>query len=124
MKHAVFAVALMMSGTASAQTEMETQTTEPAPVATTSTTTTTAMPASGSVVQPGNENPEHDARNIKVISDPAVVPAGFNGTSSAGTGGPLVDPATNESVADDNYPACSAAVTDNCLQTYERRRKR
>jgi hypothetical protein len=95
------------------------------PAGTTTSTTTIAMaPASGSIVQPGNENPEHDARGIAVISDPAVVPAGFNGVAGTAQGGPLADPATGEAIdaADDSYPACSATVTDNCLQTYERGR--
>jgi hypothetical protein len=40
-------------------------------------------------------------------------------------GGPLVDPATGATIDDTNhsYPACSASVTDNCLQTYERGRR-
>ena len=81
---------------------------------TTHSTTTLAMaPASGPVVQPDNTNPELDARGIPVISDPAFVPAGFNGVATAAVGGPDVgDEATR--------PACSATVTDNCDQTYER----
>lgn len=81
-------------------------------------------PASGAIVQPGNANPEHDARGIAVISAPAVVPAGWNGITGTAVGGPLVDPATGETVsaAEDSYPACTATVTDNCLQTYERGR--
>jgi len=99
---------------------------------TTGTTTTgtmtmaSAMPAaSGPIVQPSNANPEHDARGIAVISDPAVVPAGWNGITAGAMGGPLVDPATGETLtvaADASYPACTATVTDNCLQTYERNR--
>lgn len=82
------------------------------------------MPASGSIVQPGNADPEHDARGIAVISAPAMVPAGWNGVTGTAVGGPLVDPATGETVetADASYPACTATVTDNCLQTYERGR--
>jgi hypothetical protein len=64
-----------------------------------------------SVVQPSNADPERDARGIPVISDVAFVPAGFNG-SSGGVGGP---DESNES-----YPACTAQVTDNCIQLYER----
>jgi uncharacterized protein YpuA (DUF1002 family) len=78
-------------------------------------TTTHSMPmaaASGAIVQPSNSNPERDARGIAVISDPAVVPAGFNGTTNAGMGGPVEG---NEG----SYPACSRTVTDNCIQTYE-----
>ena len=89
---------------------------------TTTTTTQVAMaPASGPVVQPGNADPEHDARGIAVISDPAVVPAGFNGVGTA-VGGPLVDPATGQTIAaaDASYPACTANETDTCVQTYER----
>src|SRR3712207_6272496 len=81
----------------------------------------TAMmtPASGQIVQPGNNNPEEDARGIAVISAPAMVPAGWNGTTGTGVGGPLVDPATGQTVSgsDTNYPACSRTVTDNCVQT-------
>ncbi len=95
-----------------AQTDM----TSPVPVST--------IPASAAVVQPSNADPEHDARGIAVISAPAVVPAGFNGVSGTAMGGPLVDPATGETVdaSDSSYPACTATVTDNCLQTYERNR--
>jgi hypothetical protein len=37
-------------------------------------------------------------------------------------GGPLVDPATGETIegADNSYPPCTANVTDNCIQLYER----
>jgi hypothetical protein len=87
----------------------------------------TAMPAaSGQVVAPSNANPEHDARGIPVISDPAVVPAGFNGTTGAGVGGPMVDPATGATVtgAETSHPACTKTVTDNCVQTYEKGRRR
>lgn len=85
-----------------------------------------AMPAGGQVVAPSNANPEHDARGIAVISDPAVVPAGFNGTAGAGVGGPMVDPATGATMtgADSSHPPCSKTVTDNCVQTYERGRRR
>jgi hypothetical protein len=90
----------------------------------TMTSQTMAMaPASGAIVQPANTDPEHDARGIAVISDPAAVPAGFNGVTTTAVGGPLADPATGEAIAaDDTYPACSATVTDNCLQAYERGR--
>ena len=90
------------------------------------TTMASAMPASGQVVAPSNANPEHDARGIAVISDPAVVPAGFNGTTGTGVGGPLVDPATGTTMtgADASHPPCSKTVTDNCVQTYERGRRR
>ena len=81
---------------------------------------TTSFAAAGSVVQPSNANPERDARGIAVISDAATVPAGWNGTAATGMGGPLVDPVSGETVADgQSYPACTATITDNCLQTYE-----
>jgi hypothetical protein len=80
---------------------------------TTTSTTYAAAPASGSVVQPSNANPEHDARGIAVISDPAFVPAGYNGVPATGVGGPVEGD-------DASYPACTATVTDNCIQLYER----
>ena len=85
-------------------------------------TTLASAPAGSRIVQPSNAAPEHDARGIAVISDPAVVPDGYNGFAGTGMGGPLVDPATGETIAaaDDNYPACTATVTDNCIQLYER----
>ena len=91
---------------------------------TTTTTTTLASAASPRVVHPSNANPERDALGIAVISDPAIVPGGYNGfagTAGTGMGGPLVDPATGETIeaADDSYPPCTATVTDNCVQTYE-----
>lgn len=79
-----------------------------------------AMP--GPVVQPGNQNPEEDARGIPVISAAAVVPPGWNGVPATGVGGPLVDPTTGEAVNDTNYPPCTAQRTDNCMQAYTRRR--
>jgi hypothetical protein len=93
-----------------------------AAIDTTATTTLAMAPASGKIVQPSNADPEHDARGIAVISDAAVVPDGYNGVSGTGMGGPLVDPATGETVerADNSYPACTATVTDNCIQLYER----
>jgi hypothetical protein len=92
-------------------------------------TLATAMPAaSDAVVQPSNANPERDARGIAVISAAAVVPAGWNGVVGTGEamGGPLLDPVTGEPVADTPAaaPACTATVTDHCLQTYERHRAR
>ena len=118
MRTAIFAAALLMGTAAIAQDYEKT-----APADTWSPTmATTSLP---SIVQPSNANPEHDARGIAVISDPAVVPAGFNGVPAAGgMGGPLTDPATGETVvaADDSYPNCTAEITDNCLQAYERGR--
>lgn len=88
-----------------------------------STHSVAMAPASGPLSQPDNSDPERDARGIAVISDAAAVPAGFNGISgTTAIGGPLADPATGEAVpgADGNYPACTASVTDNCVQLYER----
>ena len=94
------ATALVLTGSAFAQTY--------------STTTTTATtPAGSTVVQPSNANPEHDARGIAVISDPAFVPAGYNGIPATAMGGPVEGD-------DASYPACTATVTDNCIQLYER----
>jgi hypothetical protein len=91
----------------------------------TMTMATNVTPPMNPVVQPSNANPERDARGIPVISDPAVVPSGYNGTTGAGVGGPLVDPATGATVtgADASHPPCTRTVTDNCLQTYERGRR-
>jgi hypothetical protein len=100
----------------------------PPTMGTTGTATmASAMPAGGQTVAPSNANPEHDARGIAVISDPAVVPAGFNGTAGGGgVGGPMIDPATGAAMtgADTSHPPCTKTVTDNCVQTYERGRKR
>jgi hypothetical protein len=121
MKRLLLAIALTTSAAAIAQTEPEvvpdTTTTEmTAPMA--------ATPSTGSIQAPGNTNPERDARGIAVISEPAIVPAGYNGTAATGVGGPLVDPVTGEAVntTDTSHPACTAEITDNCLQTYERGR--
>ena len=117
MRTAIFAAALLVGTAAIAQ---DYDTTAPAETMT-PTMATTSLP---SIVQPSNANPEHDARGIAVISDPAVVPAGFNGVAATAMGGPLVDPVSGETVvaADDAYPNCTAEVTDNCLQAYERGR--
>ena len=142
MRTAAFAIALLMSSAAVAQTTPEAEpdmgvTAEAQPgftaavdadvPATPSAHTTAAnMPmASGPVVQADNSNPERDARGIAVISAAAVVPAGWNGVAGTAMGGPLVDPVTGATIDDTNqsYPACSASVTDNCLQTYERGRR-
>jgi hypothetical protein len=79
------------------------------------------MPAaSGAVVEPSNANPERDARGIAVISAAAVVPPGWNGTAAGeAMGGPELDAATGEPVAPESYPACTASVTDKCVQDYE-----
>lgn len=149
MKTMAFAVALLMSGAAIAQTtqpeldvdadvgvqpdgdidvdadvDVNNQSVTTQGTMTHQTMASNMAPASGAVVQPSNADPEHDARGIAVISDPAVVPAGFNGVAGAAVGGPLVDPATGETVntTDTSHPACTASVTDNCVQTYERGR--
>jgi hypothetical protein len=116
MKSTIFAIALLASGAAFAQTDTMT---DPAAAPTMMTVSST-----GQVQAPSNANPERDARGIPVISDPAIVPAGYNGTPSDGTGGPLVDPVTGEAVVstDASHPPCSRTITDNCVQTYERGR--
>jgi hypothetical protein len=86
--------------------------------------TTASNMASGQMVQPSNANPETDARGIRVISHPAMAPAGYNGGAGTAMGGPLLDPATGQAMGAPTYPACSASVTDNCVQTYERGRRR
>ena len=122
MRTIYFAAALLAGTAALAQEDMTTTPVDTAPVVADPVmpvATTAALPA---VQQPSNANPELDARGIAVISDPAVIPAGFNGTVSTAVGGPLVDPATGAEMAADSYPACTAEITDNCLQTYERGR--
>jgi hypothetical protein len=93
-----------------------------------STTGTTGMTmasnATGTVVQPSNAAPERDARGIPVISAPAIVPIGYNGTTGEAMGGPLLDPTTGQPIADSSTRACTRTVTDHCLQTYERHRAR
>jgi hypothetical protein len=100
--------------------------TMPTDTAGTMTVATNVTPPMNPVVQPSNAAPERDARGIAVISDAAVVPAGFNGTTGTGVGGPMIDPATGKAVtgADVSHPPCTATVTDNCVQTYERGRRR
>ena len=76
-------------------------------------------------VTPGNDSPERDARGIPVVSDPATAPPGTNQVVSVPSGTQTV-PAPNQQAAfatrpaDQEYPACSRTVTDNCVQTYER----
>lgn len=140
MKTAAFGLALLLSGAAFAQIDVtaESQAWEGDGLATTafeteggssgaysSPTLAEAGPVTtGAVVEPGNADPERDARGIAVISAAAVVPAGWNGTAAgAAMGGPELDPATGEPVAERDYPACTATITDKCLQTYERGRK-
>ena len=110
MKSVLFATAILFAGAAAAQT--------------TTYQTTTPTTATSQVAQPSNASPELDARGIPVISDPATVPAGFN--APPGMGGPMVDASSPPAPqpATENYPACSRTVTDNCVQTYERGRRR
>lgn len=115
--HADGTATTVSTSTANSDTDVTTTTTTGTTVVATNVT-----PPMNPVVQPSNANPEHDARGIAVISDPAVVPAGFNGTTGTGVGGPMVDPATGATVtgAETSHPACTRTVTDNCVQTYER----
>jgi len=130
VKKAFIAAALLISGTAIAQEYPATTPTPSEEMTAVQSTETVAVPtavttpASGAIVAPSNANPEHDARGIAVISDPAVVPAGFNGVVATAMGGPLLDPVTGEAIvaAETSYPNCTATVTDNCLQAYERGR--
>lgn len=128
MKSALFAAALLIGSAAGAQTaEFAAYDGDGAATAAWETEGGAAMPgavfgATGHVVEPDNSNPELDARGIAVISAPAVVPAGWNGTEADAMGGPLLDAATGETVAEVDYPACTAMVTDNCVQIYEKGR--
>jgi hypothetical protein len=115
MKTFLFAAALLTSTAAIAQTD-------PAP----NMEPVAASPA-GTTVAPSNAAPERDARGIAVISDAATAPAGFNNAPGMnGMGGPLADPSQPppQQPADASYQACSRTVTDNCVQTYERRARR
>jgi hypothetical protein len=132
MKIAALTFALLLGGAAFAQTDTASTAYEGDGIATTAWETEGSMTSGsdvaasgGSLAAPGNSNPERDARGIAVISDPAVVPAGWNGTAGSAMGGPLLDPVTGEPVeeAQETYPACTATVTDNCLQTYEKGRE-
>ena len=90
MKTAIIAVALL-SGTAALAQDIYTPPADPmTPVDATMPDSTlpdqvtpqmtTTMTPTGQVSEPSNANPEHDARGIAVISDAAMVPAGYNGT--------------------------------------------
>jgi hypothetical protein len=140
MKTFAFAVALTLSGAAFAQTpdydgdglasaawEQDGGGTAMTAEVQPGVTLATAVNATDAVVQPGNAAPRRDERGIPVISASAIVPAGWNGVAGSGEamGGPLLDPATGEPIADTTaYPACTRTVTDHCLQTYERHRAR
>ena len=129
MKIAALTIALLAGSAAFAQTD-DTTAYEGDGVATTAWETEGSVaapslsPTSGVIVVPSNADPERDARGIAVISDPAVAPVGWNGTAAGeAMGGPELDPATGEPAAPESYPACTATVTDNCLQTYEKGRR-
>jgi hypothetical protein len=142
MKTTAFAIALLFGGTALAQIDVTADTaayegdgtataafeTEGASAAGYASDTglgPTVAAATGAVVEPSNADPERDARGIAVISAAAIVPAGWNGTpAGAAMGGPELDSVTGEAVAPADYPACTASVTDKCLQTYERQAAR
>jgi hypothetical protein len=124
MRAAVFAIAILMGGTAAVAQTTDTSTTEQTQTGWTATAATPA-PTGGMVVQPSNAAPERDARGIPVISAPAVVPIGYNGTTGDAVGGPLVDPSTGQAVdTSTTMKPCTRSVTDHCLQTYERSRRR
>ncbi|HEX8222274.1 MAG TPA: hypothetical protein VF605_00495 [Allosphingosinicella sp.] len=108
------------------RTEATTGSTTTGTMTTGTTMATNVTAPMNPVVQPSNAAPERDARGIAVISDPAVVPAGFNGNAATAVGGPLVDTATGATMtgAETTHPACTRTVTDNCFQTYERGRRR
>jgi hypothetical protein len=134
MKTLAFATALLLGGAAFAQVDV----TAEAPAWDGDGAVTTAFETEGgsggaayaaasptpggaaAMVEPGNADPERDARGIPVISAAAVVPPGWNGIAAgAAMGGPELDAVTGETIAPDSYPACTATVTDKCLQTYE-----
>jgi hypothetical protein len=136
MKVLLFAAALMASGAALAQTDPAT-TDEPTATTTTtddtvadpSMTTTNTMTTSTSTVAPSNAAPERDARGIAVISAPAVAPAGTNQAVIVPPGAvvvanPNAAAAFQTQASTSSYPACTRAVTDHCVQTYERGRPR
>jgi hypothetical protein len=113
------------STTTNGDTTTQTQTGWNSTTADTATTgMTMASNATPMVVQPSNAAPERDARGIRVISAAAIVPIGYNGTTGAAMGGPLLDPTTGQPVADASARACTRTVTDHCLQTSERHRAR
>ena len=133
MKKTVFGLALLIGGAAFAQIDVTADTnayegdgaataafeTEGAASGTYSAAAATAD-AAAALVRPSNSNPERDARGIAVISAPALAPAGWNGTPAGeAMGGPELDSITGDPVAAESYPACTAAVTDKCVQDYE-----
>lgn len=98
MKSLIFAAALLTAGAAFAQT----------------------------TVPPANTAPEHDARGIAVVSDPATAPAGANQPIPQAPPGAVWVPNPDARAAfapqpsTGEKPPCSRTVTDNCTQTYER----
>jgi hypothetical protein len=135
MKTKAFAIALLAGTAAAAQAPDPAATayegdgrttlaweTEGAPAAAPTWRAGDLAATTAQLVEPGNANPERDARGIAVISAPAVAPPGWNGVPATAVGGPELDPATGEAAGASSYPACSATVTDRCLQTYERGR--
>lgn len=145
MRTAAFAIALLLGGAASAQVDVAAESqayegdgaftsvfeTEGGsggayvdPTLTAELAGLGTAAATGQRVEPGNSDPERDARGIAVISAAAMVPAGWHGTAAgAAVGGPELDSVTGETIAPDSYPACTASVTDKCRQTYERGRR-
>lgn len=136
MKTTAFAIALLIGTAATAQAADPAATayegdgqstlaweTEGAPAGATTARADELAATSAQLVAPSNSNPERDARGIAVISAPAEAPAGWNGVPAGAVGGPELDPATGEAAGAASYPACTATVTDRCLQTYERRRR-
>jgi hypothetical protein len=136
MKTTAFAIALLISTAAAAQTADPAATayegdgqatlaweTEGAMAGATTARVDDLAAATAQLVEPSNADPERDARGIAVISSAAVAPAGWNGVPASAVGGPELDPATGEAAGAESYPACTATVTDRCLQTYERGRR-
>ncbi len=136
MKFIMLTAALMLGGAAVAQTmedepaamsetPTETMPTEPmpAPDATTSVPPPPMTTMPPQMVAPGNTSPETDARGIRVVSDAAMAPAGYNQPAQmvpAGTPMRTVAAATPTSAGP--LPPCTRTVTDRCTQTYERGR--
>jgi hypothetical protein len=130
MKLLALAVPLLLSGAAFAQDAPDSFTPAPGTTAVVPVpdaaapgglgTVAITTPASGRIVQPGNVAPRRDSRGIAVISDPAVVPNGWNGvTGSEAMGGPIGDTANVETVPTaGGAPFCSRTVTDHCIERY------
>lgn len=132
MRTTAFAIALLMGSAGFAQSADPAATayegdglttlaweTEAAPAGSATTLASDMTASTPQVIQPSNADPERDARGIAVISAAAIAPPGWNGVPAAAMGGPELDAVTGETIAPDSYPACTATVTDKCLQTYE-----